>query len=330
MSNDSDLVTRISRIEASLRLWRLAALGSVVVAVVAMAWQRTAAAAPEGEAGAAAVTEVVRARSFVLVDSHGRERVTLRCEVRSGAGSANESEYPAISLLDGGGKLAMFITDGALVVGESRGDHVTVTGTSLSLSNGGKGLDEQSTVVWPSGISVTGKGTERPSFSCGITKAGGVRLDLETHEGDVRHYTTLGVQGSAEENPLPPGAERALTPEQRAGLVAGSAERRFSGRLSIGAAGVRDSNLVLEGIDLGHSGVLGQTLTMKTAAGSISLNQPRDTAPSLSLGDAEVGTRLQVGAVKLQSAKTGAATRYPAAIVIYKPDGRVLWMTPND
>lgn len=40
-------------------------------------------------------------------------------------------------------------------------------------------------------------------------------------------------------------------------------------------------------------------------------------------------TRASLGAADLVTTATGAETHYPAAVVLYKPDGKVLWMQPS-
>ncbi len=45
--------------------------------------------------------------------------------------------------------------------------------------------------------------------------------------------------------------------------------------------------------------------------------------------DANGKLRAQVGSAELLTTATGAETRYPAAVVLYKPDGKVLWQAPQ-
>lgn len=345
MANDSDLVSRIARIEASLRMWRLLTLGVVVLGVAATTMLRNAVAAPEGDAKSEAIPDVLRAHEFVLVDAKGRERATLTMNDDALGGS-----YPSLLLRDADGPGMTLFTSSAVVLVGPPGYRAFLNATSLQVSNGKEGRDQECTTVSRTGIEVRGNGPERPSFSCGITNTGGVHLDLEAHDHGVKHSATLQVRGGADFlPPLTPEEERGLTAEGRREIAQVNAEERFKGSLFIGSDGARDGKPEHEGVNIDHSSVAGQGFIMyATTAGLIKLAQPKDgtgtfemsskehgsvaldTSPSFTLGDAANPARIQIGAVTLDTLQTGAKTRYPAAIVLFKPDGHVLWMAPND
>jgi hypothetical protein len=45
--------------------------------------------------------------------------------------------------------------------------------------------------------------------------------------------------------------------------------------------------------------------------------------------DENGNTRAQMGSAELVTTAPGAETHYPAAVVLYKPDGKVLWQAPR-